>query len=65
LAKADRTDGVRMELEGGDTLHFRASGNAPELRCYAESVTADQAASLLQWGLAKAEAAIIGLGQTN
>lgn len=61
LAKVDRTDGVRMELENGDTLHYRASGNAPELRCYAESSTVEQAADLLEWGLGKAEAVIASL----
>lgn len=33
----DLTDGVRMTLEGGEIVHLRASGNAPELRCYAEA----------------------------
>ena len=33
----DLTDGVRMRLAGGEIAHLRASGNAPELRCYAEA----------------------------
>ncbi|EOD81595.1 Phosphomannomutase [Grimontia indica] len=33
----DLTDGLRMTLINGDIIHFRPSGNAPELRCYAES----------------------------
>ncbi|WP_224416333.1 phosphomannomutase [Modicisalibacter tunisiensis] len=33
-------DGLRATLEGGDILHLRPSGNAPELRCYAESSSA-------------------------
>ncbi|MGG5836498.1 phosphomannomutase [Huaxiibacter chinensis] len=32
-------DGIRMTLDNGDILHFRTSGNAPELRCYAESTS--------------------------
>lgn len=54
----DEQDGVRMELEGGRTIHFRASGNAPELRCYAEAGTADEAESLVRWGLAAAATAM-------
>ncbi|MGF7539666.1 phosphomannomutase [Providencia rettgeri] len=30
-------DGLRMILKNGDIIHLRVSGNAPELRCYAES----------------------------
>lgn len=33
----DITDGLRITLVCGDIIHFRPSGNAPELRCYAES----------------------------
>lgn len=35
----DLTDGLRMTFENGDVIHLRASGNAPELRCYAEAST--------------------------
>lgn len=54
----DAQDGVRMELDGGRTIHFRASGNAPELRCYAEAGTAGEAEDLVRWGLAAATAAM-------
>jgi phosphomannomutase len=40
IERADTTDGTKLMLTSGDTVHFRASGNAPELRCYAESDTA-------------------------
>ena len=30
-------DGVRIKFKSGDIIHFRASGNAPELRLYHES----------------------------
>jgi phosphomannomutase len=33
----DVTDGLRITLSNDDVLHLRPSGNAPELRCYAES----------------------------
>ncbi len=31
----DMTDGMRITLRDGCIVHLRASGNAPELRCYA------------------------------
>lgn len=37
------TDGLRITLATGDIVHLRPSGNAPELRCYAE--TKDEALS--------------------
>lgn len=33
----DVTDGLRLTLDNDDVIHLRPSGNAPELRCYAES----------------------------
>jgi len=44
---ADQTDGLRLTLTDGDVLHLRPSGNAPELRCYSESDTANKAESLV------------------
>lgn len=58
IARIDDVDGVKLALDGGDSLHFRASGNAPELRCYSEASTPQRAAHLLRLGLARAEAAI-------
>ena len=42
----DTTDGVRLRFADGDIVHLRASGNAPELRCYAESGSQDTAKTL-------------------
>lgn len=42
----DRTDGLRITFDGGDIIHLRPSGNAPELRCYTESDSEDRAAWL-------------------
>jgi phosphomannomutase len=39
VASTDTTDGLRMTFESGEILHLRPSGNAPELRCYAEADT--------------------------
>jgi phosphomannomutase len=33
----DETDGLRISFESGEVVHLRPSGNAPELRCYAEA----------------------------
>jgi phosphomannomutase len=46
VESVDVTDGLRMMLSTGDVVHLRPSGNAPELRCYAES-TSDAAAKAL------------------
>ncbi|RWC62574.1 phosphomannomutase [Mesorhizobium sp.] len=60
-AATDTTDGVRMTLDNGDTVHFRASGNAPELRCYVETGDAERSQTILQAGLKKAAAAVAQL----
>jgi phosphomannomutase len=39
-------DGLRLSFINGDIVHLRPSGNAPELRCYAEAGTALQAQRL-------------------
>lgn len=46
VVSIDVTDGVRASLGSGDILHLRLSGNAPELRCYAEAATPQHAALL-------------------
>ena len=40
-------DGVRMALSNGDTVHFRQSGNAPEMRVYVETGSAGDTDRLL------------------
>lgn len=45
-------DGLRVMLTDRSIVHFRPSGNAPEMRCYAEAETADQAKRVLDQGLA-------------
>lgn len=37
IAGLDETDGLRLTLKDGRIVHLRPSGNAPELRCYAEA----------------------------
>ena len=57
----DETDGVRLSGEDGAVLHYRASGNAPELRCYVEADTNEQARALLAEGLTRAGKSLDGL----
>lgn len=49
----DQTDGLRMLFENGEIIHFRASGNAPELRCYAEADTQIRADELVHTCLSR------------
>jgi len=51
-------DGVRVQIEDGSTIHYRASGNAPELRCYVEARRGERSAELLAWGLQAARRAL-------
>jgi len=51
IASMSDTDGLQFRTETGDMVHFRASGNAPELRCYVEGRTAEIAQSLLDWAM--------------
>ncbi|MET3614281.1 phosphomannomutase [Rhizobium aquaticum] len=46
-------DGLRVTLKDGRVIHFRPSGNAPEMRCYVEAKTEEDAAKLLEAGLAE------------
>ncbi|WOD06195.1 phosphomannomutase [Marinomonas sp. GJ51-6] len=48
----DETDGLRMTMNSGDIVHLRPSGNAPELRCYAESSDPERAGSIVNCALA-------------
>ncbi|MEO7223190.1 MAG: phosphomannomutase, partial [Devosia sp.] len=42
IAAVSTIDGLRYELASGDVIHYRPSGNAPELRCYTEAATAER-----------------------
>ncbi|MDQ0318519.1 phosphomannomutase [Pararhizobium capsulatum DSM 1112] len=44
-------DGLRVTLADGRVIHFRPSGNAPEMRCYVEAETEAAALALLEEGL--------------
>lgn len=44
----DNTDGLRIELSNNTIIHLRPSGNAPELRCYAEAEQMEEAITLVE-----------------
>lgn len=52
ITATDTTDGLRLTLQNGDIIHLRPSGNAPELRCYAETELATKAMNLVAIALA-------------
>lgn len=51
IASLSTVDGLQFRTTSGDMVHFRASGNAPELRCYVEGSTPEVARELLAWGM--------------
>ena len=51
IENVNTIDGLRLTLLDGQIIHLRPSGNAPELRCYAESDTYLKAAQLVSSSL--------------
>jgi phosphomannomutase len=51
----DTTDGLRATFRSGDILHLRPSGNAPELRCYAEAENEPRAEALVRMALERVQ----------
>ena len=60
VAQVDTTDGLRVTFGGGEIVHLRPSGNAPELRCYAEAADAATARRLCEACLARVRAGPLG-----
>lgn len=52
------TDGLRISFREGDIIHLRPSGNAPELRCYAEADDQSMAATLVKNVLSKLQVSL-------
>jgi phosphomannomutase len=46
VVDVNTVDGLRLGFANGDIVHLRPSGNAPELRCYAEADTTLRAVQL-------------------
>ncbi|WP_173088146.1 phosphomannomutase [Devosia sp. 1635] len=58
VASLSAVDGLQFRLDTGSTIHYRASGNAPEMRCYVEADHAERARAVLSWALDAAERAV-------
>lgn len=58
LEATDQTDGVRLTFSSGRIVHIRPSGNAPELRCYVEAASDEQACEVLSVTLARLRDAV-------
>lgn len=54
ISRVSNVDGLQFWTSDGDMVHFRASGNAPEFRCYVEGACPEKASELLAWGMAVA-----------
>ena len=52
LVATDLTDGCRLTFEDNMIVHFRQSGNAPELRCYSEARSVERATEVNAQALA-------------
>lgn len=48
VTQVDTTDGLRLMLSDDCIIHLRPSGNAPELRCYAESSDLSKAKKMVK-----------------
>jgi phosphomannomutase len=55
VGSLDRTDGIRSEWTGGEVVHLRPSGNAPEFRVYTEAGSEERAVGLCRDVLAVLE----------
>ncbi|WP_244542441.1 phosphomannomutase [Devosia psychrophila] len=58
IAGLSTIDGLQFRTTAGDMVHFRASGNAPELCCYIEGSSPDVARALLNWAMKAAAAEV-------
>lgn len=56
IVQQDVTDGLRLTFESGEVVHLRPSGNAPELRCYAEADSQQRALELCHGALQRVAA---------
>ena len=55
VEQVDTTDGLRLTLSNQTIFHLRPSGNAPELRCYAEASSFEEAQVIVNQVLARVQ----------
>ncbi len=51
ITRLSQVDGLQFHMRSGDVIHFRMSGNAPEMRCYVEAGSPERADELLRQSL--------------
>lgn len=59
IERLDETDGLRIYLSNQDIVHLRPSGNAPELRCYAESAVMERSKQIVGKTLAYVQGILV------
>jgi phosphomannomutase len=59
IERLDETDGLRIYLGNQDIVHLRPSGNAPELRCYAETDTMERSQQIVKKALAYVHSVLV------
>jgi len=59
IERLDETDGLRIYLGNQDIVHLRPSGNAPELRCYAETAVIERSKQIVEKALAYVHSALV------
>ncbi len=52
VVAVDTTDGIRISFASDEVVHLRASGNAPELRCYTEADSSKRAVEMNRQAMA-------------
>jgi phosphomannomutase len=52
IARLNFLDGIRIDFENGDVAHIRPSGNAPQLRLYAQASTEVRAKAIVDAAIA-------------
>lgn len=62
IARLDLTDGLRALMSSGAIIHLRPSGNAPEMRCYVEAGSAEEARELSEAAMARVGAWVSATG---
>jgi phosphomannomutase len=61
IVKINVLDGVRVYFKSGDVAHIRPSGNAPQLRIYANSDTQARADRIVEMGLKEPDGILRGM----
>jgi len=64
IARINVLDGVRVYFNNGDVAHIRPSGNAPQLRIYANSDSQSRADEIVQLAVREPDGILRQMEQT-